>query len=301
MELARLCEQRSKPIGFRDSPPQERAGHHEHKRRRPVLDCAQQVHSPKNDVDVQAPEQKERQPFRRRVPTEPGTKEGRPAGDESLEHRVQCFAPDPGLNAEPAARDERPHQRRDVGAERAVRGARENRKGNAVLRTGMRIEQDGREHDRVAEKDGRECLRPIHAGGHQAGSEHVGRDAVRHADPQRRVVVRRPGAPGERHGREIVVIERARLDTTRVDELDAAIRQPAFVGHNVCSVRLQAHRVLGAHSDLRLRARRGAPFAATRARPDALESIQAGLDFGPTFHASCPPSGGPHDVRSVRL
>ena len=56
----------------------------------------------------------------------------------------------------------------------------------------------GIEHDRVAEQDREERLPPVHARGHQARREHVGRDAVRHADPEGGVVVGRPVAAGHR-------------------------------------------------------------------------------------------------------
>ena len=57
-----------------------------------------------------------------------------------------------------------------------------------------------------------ERLPPVHARRDQPRREHVGRDAVRHRDPQRRVVVGRPVAPRDRHRREVVVVERTRLD-----------------------------------------------------------------------------------------
>ena len=71
--------------------------------------------------------------------------------------------------------------------------------------------------------DGEERLPPAHARGHQACRQHVGRDAVRHADPQRGVVVGRPGAAGERNRREVVVVEGAAVHAGEIDELDAAV------------------------------------------------------------------------------
>ena len=59
------------------------AGHHQHERRGPVLDLAQQVHAAVDDEDVQAPEQQERQPLRRRVAAEAGAEQRRPAGDDA--------------------------------------------------------------------------------------------------------------------------------------------------------------------------------------------------------------------------
>ena len=119
---------------------------------------------------------------------------------------------DPRLNAEPAARDDRTHQRRQIRAERAVRRARKNRKRNAVFRSRMRIEQDRREHDRVAEQDRDQRLPPVHPGRDQARRHHIRRYAVRHRDPQRGVVVRRPVAFCDRNGREVFVIERRCFD-----------------------------------------------------------------------------------------
>ena len=87
-----------------------------------------------------------------------------PSRKNGAEECVQRRATNPGLNAEPAAGDDRPHQRRKIRAERSVRRAREDREGYAVLRSRMRIEKDGREHDGVAEENGDERLPPVHAG-----------------------------------------------------------------------------------------------------------------------------------------
>ena len=51
------------------------AGHHEHERRGPVLDGAQQVHAAIDDRDVEAPEEQERQPLGRRVTAEAGAEQ----------------------------------------------------------------------------------------------------------------------------------------------------------------------------------------------------------------------------------
>ena len=139
-----------------------------------------------------------------------------PAGNDGREERLQRFAADPRLNAEPAAGHERPHQGGKVRTDRAVGDAREDGERDAVLRPGMGVEQDWNEDDGVAEEDGDERLPPVHAARHQPRRQHVGRDAVRHADPQRRVVVGRPRAGGERNRREVVVVERAALDARRV-------------------------------------------------------------------------------------
>ena len=199
----------------------------------------QEVHAAVDDVDVQAPEKQERQPLCRRVAAETAAQQHRPAGNHAGEERVQRLAADPRLDAEPSARDQRAHQRRQVRADRSVRGTRENRERDAVLRAWMRVEQDREENDRVAEEDRDERLPPVHARGHQPRRQHVGRDAVRHGDPQRRVVVGRPVAPRDRHRREVFVVERARLDPPRVPQLDTAIRQlDQGVGHphNVAAI-----------------------------------------------------------------
>ena len=73
----------------------------------------------------------------------------------------------------------------------------------------MRVEEDRHEHDGVTEQNRDQRLRPVHAGGHQAGRQHVGRDAVRHADPQRGVVICGPVAFENWNRREITVPQRA--------------------------------------------------------------------------------------------
>ena len=133
------------------------------------------------------------------------------------------LAADPCLNAEPAARHDGPHERRQVRTCRAVGGARKNRKRNPVLRPGVRVEQDRDEDDRVAEQDREHGLHPAHTRGHEARGQHVGRNAMRHADPQRRVVVRRPTALVNRDRRQVRVVERTRLEARPVGKFDPAV------------------------------------------------------------------------------
>ena len=106
--------------------------------------------------------------------------------------------------------------------------------GNGIpyLGTRVRIEQDGNQDDQVAEQDGEERLRPVHAGRHESRGEHVGRDAVRHADPERRVVVGCPGSARDRNRREILVVVRAGLDPPGVDEFHSSVGQNALVRHH---------------------------------------------------------------------
>ena len=50
-----------------------------------------------------------------------------------------------------------------------------------------------------------------------------------HADPERRVVVGGPGATGERDRREVVVVERAPLDSQRIPKLHSSVRMENLV------------------------------------------------------------------------
>jgi hypothetical protein len=54
---------------------------------------------------------------------------------------------------------------------------------------------------------------------------------VRHGDPQRGVVVSGPGAPRERHRREVVVVERTRLDSRAIAQFDAPVGQKDLCRH----------------------------------------------------------------------
>jgi hypothetical protein len=231
LKLSGMREQRAEPVGPRDRPPQEHAGHDQHERRGPVLDMAQQIHAAIDDGDVEPPEQQERQPSRGCVPAEARAKQRPPPRNDRREERIERFAADPRLNAEPAARDEGAHQRRDIRAQHAVGRAREHGERDAVLRPGMRVQQDRHEDDRVAQQNRDQRLRPVHARRHQARGEHVGRNAMRHADPQRCVVVGGPVPSRDRDRREVLVVDGAGLDALRADQLHAAIRKSALVGH----------------------------------------------------------------------
>src|ERR1051326_3203964 len=76
----------------------------------------------------------------------------------------------------------------------------------------MRVEQDRDQHDGVAEEDRDQRLPPVHARADQTRRKHVRRDAVRHADPKRGVVVSGPVAPRDGNGREIAIVESAVAD-----------------------------------------------------------------------------------------
>ena len=117
------------------------------------------------------------------------------------------LAADPGLDAEPAAGYECPQHRRNVGAADAEGSSHEHRKRDAVLGTGMRVQQHRDEHNQVAQQDRPHGLPPIHPAGDKAGGEHVGGDADAHRDPQRSVIVDAPGALCRRDGSEVLVEE----------------------------------------------------------------------------------------------
>ena len=75
--------------------------------------------------------------------------------EQDAEQGEQRHAADPGLDAVPAAGDQRARQRRQPRADRAERGAGEHRIGHAVARAGMADQQHRDEHDDIAEQHGR--------------------------------------------------------------------------------------------------------------------------------------------------
>ena len=79
------------------------------------------------------------------------------------EHGVDGLAADPGLNAEPAAGNERTHDCGNVCAADSERGANEDREWDAVFGASVGVQQHWNEHDEVAHEDRAEGLLPIHA------------------------------------------------------------------------------------------------------------------------------------------
>ena len=73
---------------------------------------------------------------------------------------------------------------------------------------GCEFSEDRHEHDHVAERIVTSACHQLMPGAMRPDGEHVGRDAVGHRDPQRRVRVRRPGALLELRRREVLVVER---------------------------------------------------------------------------------------------
>ena len=120
--------------------------------------------------DVEPPEEQEARATRSAAwpPTPAPRSVGQP-GMSAAKKRVQRLAADPALDAEPAARDERAHERRQVRADGAVGGAREDREGDAVLRAGVRVERgSARARSMLPSEDRDERLPPVHARGRSA-------------------------------------------------------------------------------------------------------------------------------------
>src|SRR5450759_3818455 len=132
-ELPGLSEEGPDALRLPDGPHEKDERDDEDVRRRPVLDLAEEVHAPVDHENVQAPEEQEREPLRRRVAREAGDEERRPAGEDRREERVEGLAADPRLDAEPAARDEGAHEGREVRAARPVSRAREDGERDAVF------------------------------------------------------------------------------------------------------------------------------------------------------------------------
>src|SRR5262245_23119125 len=97
----------------------------------------------------------------------------------------------------------------------------------------MRVEQDRNEYDRVAEENRDQCLPPVHPRSNKARGQHIGWDAVRHADPERGIVVGRPVAPRDRNWGEILVVKWTRLDPRMRAQLDTLVRSFPLNAHHV--------------------------------------------------------------------
>jgi hypothetical protein len=61
-----------------------------------------------------------------------------------------------------------------------------------MLCSGVRIQEDRHKHNRVPQQNRAQRLFPAHSRADQSGGQHVGRNAMRHRDPQRREVVCAP-------------------------------------------------------------------------------------------------------------
>jgi len=212
-------------------PDEQQRRHHEHVRRGPALDPPEQLHAAVDDEDVERPEGRVAEPLRRQVPAElPVAERRRPPAPQRLEEPLERVPADPALDAEPPARHDGAHDRRHVRPEDAVRGAREDGEGDAVLGPRVRVEEDGDEDDRVADEDGDDGLPPRHPELDEPRGHHVGRDAVGEADPQRREGVRRPRALLDARRREVLVEEARVRERHPRGQLHPSVRVLGLLG-----------------------------------------------------------------------
>ncbi len=151
LKLARLREQRAEAVRLRDRPREQQPGHHQHERRGPVLDRAQQVHAAIDDRDVEAPEEQEREPLGRRVAAEARAEQAVPARNDAREERVERLAADPGLDPEPPARDDA----RASAPERSSRSSRTRR----ARRRGRGCRTWSPDASSAGSESGRSCCR----------------------------------------------------------------------------------------------------------------------------------------------
>jgi hypothetical protein len=183
----------------------------QHERRRPVFKSADGVHAAQDDENVDRPEDGEAQPER---PVLSGDHRGVcPAAAKQLPTKGKKRpAADPGLDPKPSAGNPGPQQRGDVGAKDTKRCPGENRIGDAVFGAGVAVRQHWNQDDDVGERDRQDRLIPGHTQRDEPGCQQVGRDVVRHPDPQSHVVVGIPGPFLDRHRGQVVVIKRTVAD-----------------------------------------------------------------------------------------
>ena len=119
---------------------------------------------------------------------------------------VDRLAADPGLDAEPAARHQRPDQRGEVGAAHARR--RRGRRPGRGCRTSCPacpVSSIGTSTIRFARAMVSTACFQSMPSGDQARSERPGGGVVGHADPEGREVVRGPGALLDRNRQQVLV------------------------------------------------------------------------------------------------
>ena len=109
VKLALLCQQITQAMGFPDCPREQKRRHDQHEWRGPILDFAKKIHAAVNDEDVQAPENKKRQPLSAHVIEKWSTQQIIPTRNNYCKQSVKRFAAYPGLNSKPTARDDRAH------------------------------------------------------------------------------------------------------------------------------------------------------------------------------------------------
>ena len=135
MEFRGRRQHRAEAAGFLPRPKQQSESDEQKKRSGDALEETNGFDTAHNHQHVQKPE-KSKANSRAVVKVGPARRQGH-------DHGIDGFAADPGLNAEPAAGDQGAQDRGDISAENAKGGAGKNRKGDAVARACVRIEQHG--------------------------------------------------------------------------------------------------------------------------------------------------------------
>jgi hypothetical protein len=141
-EFAGFGKDGAETAGFARDPPQQEQADGEHERRGDTFQNFNGFDAAHDDEHVERPEGEKTNPL--------AGGELRPGRGDNLQHGVDGGAADPGLDAEPAASDEGAQNGGNVCAAHAERSAHEDRKRNAIPRTGMSVEQHGNEDDEIA-------------------------------------------------------------------------------------------------------------------------------------------------------
>ena len=158
--------------------------------------------------NIQSPKQQERQPLGRRVPADGPAEQRCPSGDE----RARKMSAAPARRSTPGCRTirtRRSHASTPADSTRPCRMPPGQKPGNGIpyFVPGCELSKYRREHDGVAKQDRDQRLPPVHPRRDQPRRHHIGRNAVRHRDPKRGVVIGRPVALCDRHRREVFVVK----------------------------------------------------------------------------------------------
>ena len=130
----RLRENRSEAAGVLIGPPEQQQAERDEQRRFDVEQPADAIDALVDDAHVDAPEKQEADELRQRDSRTRRLRRALATGQKTRQDFVDGAAADPGLDAEPAARDKRPQQRRNVRAERAEGGPAINGERDSVMR-----------------------------------------------------------------------------------------------------------------------------------------------------------------------
>ncbi len=165
VEFSLILKHVTESMSLIDSPCGQQDGHDQNKWRRQALHVFEQTHTLIYDEYLQPPEDGEASPL--------GNGESaqlRQLGNGRANHfqsRINGAPTNPCLDAEPTASNQRSHERRYIGADRAVTGARKDGEGNTVFGAWVRIQQDRNQYNQIAEQNGQQGLPPVHAAGYQ--------------------------------------------------------------------------------------------------------------------------------------